>query len=157
MKLAMNGACTICTLDGANVEIKEEVGDANIFVFGHTEIELKKLRKTGYSPHDYYNKNEELRSILDWMASNFFATKCGEAPLRNIRNSLLDGGDPFFVLADFEDYVKTQKEVDELYQDKQKWAQKAILNIARSGKFSSDRSIKDYAANIWDLAPIRVE
>ncbi|MDR1528092.1 MAG: glycogen/starch/alpha-glucan phosphorylase [Puniceicoccales bacterium] len=157
MKLAMNGACTICTLDGANVEIKEEVGDANIFVFGHTEIELKELRTMGYFPYDYYNKNEELRSILDWMTSNFFVTKYGEAPLRNIRNSLLDGGDPFFVLADFEDYVKTQKKVDEAYKDKQKWAQKAILNIARSGKFSSDRSIKDYATKIWGLASINVE
>ncbi|MDR1890883.1 MAG: glycogen/starch/alpha-glucan phosphorylase [Puniceicoccales bacterium] len=157
MKLAMNGACTICTLDGANVEIKEEVGDDNIFVFGHTEAELKKLRMTGYFPHNYYHKDEELRSILDWMSSSFFVTECGEAPLRNIRNSLLDGGDPFFVLADFEDYVRTQKKVDEAYQDKQKWAQKAILNIARSGKFSSDRSIKDYATNIWDLKPINVE
>jgi starch phosphorylase len=92
MKLAMNGACTICTLDGANVEIKKQVGHAHIFVFGHTEMELKKLRTTDDFPHDYCDKNEELRSILDWMASTFLWPNTGK--LR-------------FILADFEDYVKT--------------------------------------------------
>jgi starch phosphorylase len=151
MKLAMNGACTICTLDGANVEIKEEVGDENIFVFGYTEAELKSLRANGYNPYEYYNNNEELRSLLDWMASNYFSTASGENPLRVVRNSLLEGGDPFFVLADFESYIKTQEIVSNAFQDKQGWAKKAILNVARSGKFSSDRSIREYAEKIWNL------
>jgi starch phosphorylase len=157
MKLAMNGACTICTLDGANVEIREEVGDGNIFVFGHTEGELKNLRANGYSPHKYYEQNQELRSILDWMASDYFTTSDGESPMRDIRNSLLDGGDPFFVLADFDDYVRAQRAVGEAFNDKRKWAKKAILNVARSGKFSSDRAIKDYAERIWNLSPVDIK
>jgi starch phosphorylase len=157
MKLAMNGACTICTLDGANVEIKEEVGDENIFVFGHTESELKEMRASGYNSFDYYNKNEELRNILDWMASNYFVTESGEAPLKDVRNSLLDGGDPFFVLADFDDYVETQGTVATTFRNRQLWAKKAILNVARSGKFSSDRSIRDYAGEIWDVSPVDIK
>ena len=157
MKLAMKGACTICTLDGANIEIKEEVGEDNIFVFGKTEEELRVLRMQGYSPYDYYNSNRELKSILDWMASNYFVTDKGEAPLRDIRNSLLDGGDPFFVLADFEDYVMKQSMVNIAFHDRANWAKKAILNVARSHKFSSDRSIKEYAENIWNLPPIEVK
>ncbi|MDR3144550.1 MAG: glycogen/starch/alpha-glucan phosphorylase [Puniceicoccales bacterium] len=154
MKLTMNGACTICTLDGANVEIKEEVGDENIFVFGHTEEELKFLKNRGYNPYDYYSNDDELRSILDWMASNYFVTKSGEAPLRDLRDSLLDGGDPFFALADFEDYAKTQNIVAREFENKAGWAKKAILNVARSGKFSSDRAIVDYAERIWNLPQI---
>jgi starch phosphorylase len=156
MKLAMNGACTICTLDGANVEIKEEVGDENIFVFGHSECELKELRESGYRPYDHYYGDSELRSLLDWMGSNYFATPLGETPLRSIKNSLLDGGDPFFVLADFNGYVEAQNRVAAAFSDKTMWAKKAILNIARSGKFSSDRAIRDYATEIWDLAPVDV-
>ena len=157
MKLAMNGACTICTLDGANVEIKEEVGDENIFVFGKTEAELKAMKCNGYNPHDYYNNDEELKSILDWMGSNYFQTKTGETPLRVIRDNLLDGGDPFFVLADFKDYVRVQNEVSAAFTDKSGWAKKAILNIARSGKFSSDRAINEYATKIWNIDPISIK
>lgn len=157
MKLAMNGACTICTLDGANVEIKEEVGDENIFVFGKTEAELKAMKRNGYNPYDYYNNDEELKSILDWMGSNYFQTKTGETPLRVIRDNLLDGGDPFFVLADFKDYVRVQNEVSESFTDKSGWAKKAILNIARSGKFSSDRAINEYATKIWNIDPISIK
>jgi starch phosphorylase len=157
MKLAMNGACTICTLDGANVEIMEEVGDENIFLFGHTEGELKEIRAKGYNPFDYYNGNGELHDILDWIGSNYFETESGEAPLRDIRNSLLDGGDPFFVLADFGDYVAKQAEVAKAFRDSRLWAKKAILNVARSGKFSSDRSIRDYAAEIWGIGPAEIK
>jgi starch phosphorylase len=156
MKLAMNGACTICTLDGANVEIREEVGDENIFVFGHTEDELKSMRWNGYSPYEYYNNNEELRSLLDWMASDYFASPAGEAPLRDVKQTLLDGGDPFFVLADFDSYCVAQNAVDEAFKDKGGWAKKAILNVARSGKFSSDRSIREYATKIWDLQSVDI-
>ena len=157
MKLAMNGACTICTLDGANVEIKEEVGDENIFVFGKTEAELKAMKCNGYNTYDYYNNDEELKSILDWMGSNYFQTKTGETPLRVIRDNLLDGGDPFFVLADFKDYVRVQNEVSKSFTDKSGWAKKAILNIARSGKFSSDRAINEYATKIWNIDPISIK
>ncbi|MDR1432782.1 MAG: glycogen/starch/alpha-glucan phosphorylase [Puniceicoccales bacterium] len=157
MKLAMNGACTICTLDGANVEIKEEVGDENIFVFGHTEGEIKAMRERGYNPYDYYNRSEDLHYILDWMASSNFVSASGEAPLRNIRNNLLDGGDPFFALADFESYVHTQRIIDETFQNRPQWAKKAILNVTRSGKFSSDRAIRDYATNIWNLSPVAIK
>ncbi|MDR1413519.1 MAG: glycogen/starch/alpha-glucan phosphorylase [Puniceicoccales bacterium] len=157
MKLAMNGACTICTLDGANVEISSEVGDGNIFVFGHTESELKTMRANGYNPYNYYNQNAELHHILDWMASNYFETKSGEAPLKQIRNNLLDGGDPFFVLADFENYAKTQEIVGKTFLNKPEWAKKIILNVARSGKFSSDRSIREYAEKIWHLNPVDIK
>ncbi|MDR1401601.1 MAG: glycogen/starch/alpha-glucan phosphorylase [Puniceicoccales bacterium] len=157
MKLAMNGACTICTLDGANVEIAKEVGDENIFVFGHTESELKTLRERGYNPYEYYNQSEELHNVLDWMASDYFTVKFGEAPLKQVRNSLLDAGDPFFVLADFESYLKTQNTIGRIFLNKQEWAKKIILNVARSGKFSSDRSIREYAEKIWDLNPVDIK
>lgn len=157
MKLAMNGACTICTLDGANVEIQEEVGDDNIFVFGKTEEELYQLKQNGYHPYDYYNSDEGLRAILDWMGSSFFQSKTGECPLRTIKDSLLDGGDPFFVLADFQDYLRAQSEVEHVFENKTEWAKKAILNVARSGKFSSDRAIKDYATKIWNLSQVTVK
>ena len=156
MKLALNGACTICTLDGANIEIKEEVGEDNIFVFGKTEGELRQMRMSGYSPYDYYNASQDIKEILDWMSSNYFETANGDAPLRKVRDSLLDGGDPFFVLADFESYVAKQAEVSEAFKDRENWSKKAILNVARSGKFSSDRSIREYADKIWDLEPLRV-
>ncbi|MDE6576080.1 MAG: glycogen/starch/alpha-glucan phosphorylase [Opitutales bacterium] len=154
MKFALNGACTIGTLDGANVEIKEEVGDENIFIFGHTESELRAM--TNYNPYEYYNNNGALREILDWIGSEYFRQPNGEHPLLDVRNSLLDGGDPFFVLADFEDYVATQQRVSDLFRDQPRWVEKAILNVTRVGKFSSDRSIVDYANTIWDLRPVRV-
>ena len=157
MKLAMNGACTICTLDGANVEIREEVGDDNIFIFGKTEEELYQLKQNGYRPYDYYNSDEGLRAILDWMGSSFFQSKTGECPLRTIKDSLLDGGDPFFVLADFQNYLRAQSEVEHAFENKSEWAKKAILNVARSGKFSSDRAIKNYANDIWNLSQITVK
>lgn len=154
MKLALNGACTIGTLDGANVEILEEVGNDNIFIFGHTEQELSNMHD--YNPYAYYYGNEDLKSILDWIGSEYFRQKNGDHPLLDVRNSLLDGGDHFFVLADFDDYVKTQERISKIFKDKSSWTQKAILNVARIGKFSSDRSIRDYANKIWNLQPIKV-
>lgn len=155
MKFALNGACTIGTLDGANVEIMEEVGKDNIFIFGRTESELRGMKN--YNPYAHYYANQELREILDWIGSDYFRQKDGDHPLLDIRNSLLDGGDPFFVLEDFDDYVRAQEKVSELFKDRAKWAKTAILNIARIGKFSSDRSIRDYAATIWNVKPIIVE
>jgi starch phosphorylase len=155
MKLALNGALTIGTLDGANVEIKEEVGDDNIFIFGLTVEEVEALWKRGYHPWDYYNADEELRAVIDWLGSDYFAS--GEqGAFGPVHHSLLNGGDPFLVLADFRAYCECQAHVDAAYRDPAKWARMAILNSARMGKFSSDRTIREYANDIWHLTPARV-
>ncbi|MBN1403004.1 MAG: glycogen/starch/alpha-glucan phosphorylase [Opitutales bacterium] len=155
MKLALNGALTIGTLDGANIEIKEEVGDDNIFIFGLTVEEVEELRARGYNPYDYYYASEELREVVDWIGSDYFTP---EAPgeLSAIRDSLLGGGDPFLVLADYHSYIRAQEAVGKAYQDKARWAKMALLNTARVGKFSSDRTISEYAKHIWKLDPVIV-
>ncbi|HCJ11526.1 MAG: glycogen phosphorylase [Verrucomicrobia bacterium GWF2_51_19] len=153
MKLALNGACTIGTLDGANVEIREEVGNDNIFIFGKTVDEIHALKTNGYNPYDYYNALPELKMLLDWMSSGFFKGEESQA-MRCLRHSLLDGGDPFFVLADYEAYCHAQGRVDAAYRNRRKWAQMAILNTARMGKFSSDRTICEYAKDIWNITPL---
>ena len=155
MKLALNGALTIGTLDGANVEIKEEVGDENIFIFGLTVEEVDELRAKGYNPYDLYWENEELRQVIDWLASDFFTGNPED--LRPIRNSLLDGGDPFLALADYDAYIACQQEVDAAFRDRARWAKMAIINTAKVGKFSSDRTIREYADEIWDLPSVPVE
>ena len=155
MKLALNGALTIGTLDGANIEIKEEVGDENIFIFGMTVDEVNSLRASGYSPWEFYHKNEELRAAIDWIGSDYF-TPGEHGAFSSLRHSLLDGGDPFMVLADFESYCAAQAKVDEAFRDKDRWARMAILNTARVGKFSSDRTIREYSEEIWNLKPIPV-
>ncbi|MEM6822612.1 MAG: glycogen/starch/alpha-glucan phosphorylase [Verrucomicrobiota bacterium] len=156
MKLSLNGALTIGTLDGANVEIKEEVGDENIFIFGLTVEEVMKLRKKGYNPWDYYNENEELKAVMDWLGSRHFIPNEPHDTLAPLMNSLLDGGDPFLVLADYESYCKKQGEVGLCYKNPSEWTYKAILNTARMGKFSSDRTIRQYAEEIWKLPQVPV-
>ncbi len=151
MKLGLNGAITLGTLDGANVEMLEEVGDENIFIFGLTVEEVHDLWEKGYSSRDYYNNNEELRSVIDWLASDYFCPEKGA--FDGIKHSLLDGGDPYLVLADYAAYCEAQGKVDAAYRDVDGWSRKAILNTARLGKFSSDRTIKEYAEEIWDLQP----
>ncbi|MEX2381773.1 MAG: glycogen/starch/alpha-glucan phosphorylase [Opitutales bacterium] len=153
MKLALNGALTIGTLDGANVEIKEEVGDENIFIFGHTVEDVDELRAGGYNPYEYYSRNRELAAVIDWLSSEYFAPEDPHA-LHAVGHSLLEGGDPFLVLADYEAYCHKQMEVDEAYRDSSRWAKMAILNTARMGKFSSDRTIAEYARDIWNLSPV---
>ncbi|MFW5873903.1 MAG: glycogen/starch/alpha-glucan phosphorylase [Verrucomicrobiota bacterium] len=155
MKLALNGALTIGTLDGANVEIKEEVGDENIFIFGKTVEEVEALRASGYNPYDYYNTNWELKAVIDWLRSDYFTPGEHDA-FAPICSSLLEGGDPFLVLADYADYIRAQEEVGEAFKDKKRWAKMAVLNTARVGKFSSDRTIREYAEHIWRLKPIEV-
>lgn len=150
MKLALNGAVTIGTLDGANIEIAEEVGEDNIFIFGLTVDEVNQRLAEGYKPYDYYYKNEELKSILDWLDSDYF-TPGNPHALSPLKQSLLDGGDPYLVLADFEAYCDANIKLDKAYRDKSKWAEMAILNTAKMGKFTSDRSIKDYVNKIWKL------
>lgn len=154
MKLSLNGALTIGTLDGANVEIREEVGDENIFIFGLTVEEVAALLKKGYKPQDYYEANEELRAVVDWVGSNFF-TPDEPGCLNMLRDSLIHH-DPFLCLADFESYSECHKRVDAAFRDRPHWAKMAILNTARMGKFSSDRTIAEYARDIWKLDPVPV-
>ncbi|NVK55451.1 MAG: glycogen/starch/alpha-glucan phosphorylase [Alteromonadaceae bacterium] len=150
MKLALNGAVTIGTLDGANIEIAEEVGDDNIFIFGLTVDEVKSLKASGYKPYDYYYKNAEIKAVLDWLETDYF-TPGKPGALASIKQSLLDHGDQYLVLADYEAYSKAQEAVDKAYRDKERWAEMAIINTAKMGKFTSDRSIKDYVDRIWNL------
>ncbi|PTY05798.1 glycogen phosphorylase [Opitutaceae bacterium EW11] len=155
MKLALNGALTIGTLDGANVEIREEVGDENIFIFGHTVEEVQALRNHGYNPWDIYHKDEELHAIVDWLGSDYF-TPHEHGAFNLVHQSLLGGGDPFMVLADFRSYSDAHLRAEAVYRDHSKWARSAILNTARVGKFSSDRTIREYAEQIWSLPAVRV-
>ena len=155
MKLSLNGALTIGTLDGANVEIMEEVGAENIFIFGLNVDEVTALWAKGYRPWDYYQADDELRAVLDWLGSDFF-TPGEHGAFSLLHDSLLAGGDPYLVLADFRHYCECQARVDAAYRDKAKWARMAILNTARMGKFSSDRTIREYAKEIWSLKPVKV-
>ncbi len=155
MKLALNGALTIGTLDGANVEIKDEVGDENIFIFGHTVEEVAVLMGNGYDPQKYL-LNEELRAAVDWLGSNYFTPDEPPGVLHTLRDSLCHS-DPFLCLADFNSYSECQKRVDAAFQKKSCWARKAILNTARVGKFSSDRTIAEYSRDIWRVEPVRVD
>ena len=155
MKFALNGALTIGTLDGANVEILEEVGDENIFIFGKTVDGIEDLKNSGYEPRSYYEEDEELKAVLDWLASDFFSPKEGNV-LEDLPKSLLEWGDPFFVLADYRAYMEAQERVGVAYGNKEQWASMAIRNVAGSGKFSSDRTIGEYASDIWKLNPLQV-
>ena len=155
MKLSLNGALTIGTLDGANIEIKEEVGDENIFIFGMTVEEVEALRSRGYNPRDIYHRDEELRAVVDWLGSDFFTPGEHEA-FNHVHGSLVHGGDPYMVLADFRSYSDCQARVDAAYRDQAGWARMAILNTARMGTFSSDRTIREYANEIWRLQPATV-
>lgn len=154
MKLALNGALTIGTLDGANVEIAEEVGDDNIFIFGLTVEQVAELRARGYSPWDHYWADERLRDVIDWIGSDYF-TGCA-ADFAPLRQSLLDHGDPYLCLADFASYSEAQSRADAAYRDPDQWLRMAILNTARMGKFSSDRTILEYAAKVWKVASVAV-
>jgi len=155
MKLALNGALTIGTLDGANVEILEEVGADNIFIFGLTVDEVEALWAKGYNPHDYYQADEELRAVVDWVGSNYF-TPDEAGVLASLKRTFLEGGDPYLCLADFRSYSDAQLLVDAAYRDKARWAKMAILNTARMDKFSSDRTIHEYARDIWKLPAVPV-
>ena len=155
MKLSLNGALTIGTLDGANVEIKDAVGDENIFIFGNTVQEVEALKRNGYNPYDFYNNDWELREVINWLRSDYF-TPGEQDAFAPICDSLLDHGDPFMVLADYADYVRVQSLVDKAYADPKQWAKMAIINTARMGHFSSDRTIGEYSKNIWKLKPVKV-
>jgi starch phosphorylase len=155
MKLALNGALTVGTLDGANVEILEEVGAENIFIFGLSVDEVEALWHKGYHPHDYYQADDELRAVVDWVGSNYF-TPDEPGALAPLKHSFLEGGDPYLCLADFRAYSDIQQKIDIAYRDKPRWARMAIMNTARVGKFSSDRTIHEYAREIWKLPAVPV-
>jgi glycogen phosphorylase len=153
MKFALNGALTIGTLDGANVEIREEVGADNFFLFGLKAETVDHLRRTGYDPYHFYESDPELKRVIDQIASGRFSPgePCLFAP---IVDALLRDGDFFMLLADYRSYVDTQGKVDELFDNSDEWTRRAILNTARMGKFSSDRAVMEYAREIWDVQPL---
>ena len=151
MKFALNGALTIGTLDGANVEIREEVGADNFFLFGLTAPEVGELRARGYQPRDYYSRNEMLRAVIDYIGSGTLGGEAGELFRPIVENLLND--DSFLLLADYQAYVETQERVSALWRDQSAWTRTSILNTARMGKFSSDRSIRDYCQRVWDIQP----
>lgn len=154
MKFSMNGALTIGTLDGANVEIREEVGAENFFLFGLTAEEVQATRRNGYDPHKFYHENEELRHVIDLIQNGHFSN--GDRNLfRPIVDSLLYG-DPYRLLADFQSYIDCQAKVSEAYLLPEHWTRMAIVNVARMGKFSSDRSIEKYCSDIWKVKPVKI-
>jgi len=149
MKLALNGALTVCTLDGANVEMKEEIGDENIFVFGLQAGEVEELRRNGYSPYSCYQSNAELTGTIDMIANGFFSPWCADR-FHGLAKNLLES-DKYMVLADYAGYVSCQERVSALYLDRDDWTRKSIINVAGMGKFSSDRTIRGYAEDIWGI------
>jgi glycogen phosphorylase len=154
MKFSMNGALTVGTLDGANIEIREEVGADNFFLFGLSAPEVYALKTQGYRPMDYYGANQGLRDVIDLILNGFFTR--GDTELFR---PLIDGllyHDPYLVLADFQSYVECQATVSEAYADTEHWTRMSILNTARSGRFSSDRTIREYCSDIWHVKPVPI-
>jgi starch phosphorylase len=155
MKFALNGALTIGTLDGANIEIMDEVGRENIFIFGLDAQGVKELRGRGYNPREYYDRIPALKKVLDQIAEGKFSQ--GNSDLfKPIVDALLNQGDRYMLLADYASYVACQEEVVKLYRDCDEWARRAILNTAGMGKFSSDRTVAEYSRDIWDVKNLAV-
>ena len=153
MKFALNGALTIGTLDGANVEMREQVGAENFFIFGNTTPQVAELRAQGYQPRMYYESNPELRATLDAIRNGVFSPS-EPARFQAIFDTLVNWGDHYLLLADYADYIATQDRVDTLYRNADEWSRKAVLNIAGMGTFSSDRTIAEYAHDIWRSKPV---
>lgn len=154
MKFAMNGALTIGTLDGANIEIREEVGEENFFLFGLNADQVDEL-KQNYNPTEYYNNNQELKAAIDQIKSGYFSN--GDSELFQPLVDALLKEDDFLVLADYQSYVECQEKVSQAYQDSDRWTQMSILNVARMGKFSSDRAIREYCQDIWKVQPVHIQ
>ena len=159
MKFMLNGALTVGTMDGANVEIYEEVGKDNIFIFGMSAEEVQAKYQTHYDPWFIYNMNQEVRMALTSLIDGTFDQNTDL--FRELYDALLNGfggrADEYFVLEDYADYARAQWDSDRAYRDQTKWAKMAIINVAKSGKFSSDRTIRQYAEEIWDLKPLHIE
>jgi starch phosphorylase len=154
MKFCMNGALTIGTLDGANIELREEIGAENFFLFGLSVEEVLALKSRGYRPMDYYAANPHLREVIDLIRSGFF-TRGDTALLQPLMDNLLHH-DPYMLFADFASYIECQEKVSAAYRDPERWTRMAILNTARSGMFSSDRSIREYCQDIWRVQPVPI-
>ncbi|MGB7785790.1 MAG: glycogen/starch/alpha-glucan phosphorylase [Salinimicrobium sp.] len=155
MKFALNGALTVGTLDGANIEIREEAGEENFFLFGLSTEQVQRTKAEGYHPYRIYEQNEELKAVLDLLVSGELSD--GDRDLfRPIYNNLVQQ-DPYLLLEDYQSYIDCQKRIHLEWQDAAKWARKSILNVANMGKFSSDRSIKDYCENIWKIQPVKIK
>ncbi len=155
MKFAMNGALTIGTLDGANIEIREEVGEDNFFLFGLTTPEVERRKHEGYNPHEIYESNAELREVLDSLLNGEFSR--GDRGLFEPLVNALLYGDNYMLLADYQSYIDCQDRVSQAYKDPDAWTRMSILNVARIGKFSSDRSIREYCADIWKTWPVKIQ
>lgn len=154
MKFALNGALTVGTLDGANVEIREEVGAENFFLFGQTTDEVEATRTAGYRPSEFYEQNPELKEVLDFLLSEELSGGNREL-FRPLHDNLLQQ-DPYQLLKDYQSYIDCQEQIHEVWRKPKEWARKSILNVANMGKFSSDRSIKDYCEEIWKVEPVKV-
>jgi len=155
MKFALNGALTIGTMDGANIEIREQVGAENFFLFGLTATQVSELKASSYRPREFYESNPELREVIDQIRSGFFSP--GQPGLfEPLVNSLLQH-DPYMLCADYEDYVRCQEQVARAFLDPESWTRKSILNVARIGYFSSDRAIREYCEKIWKVAPVAID
>jgi starch phosphorylase len=155
MKFSLNGALTIGTLDGANVEILEEVGAENFFLFGFKTPEVQALKAQGYNPWDYYHTNAELKGVIDLINSGFFAHGDSNLFKPIVDNLIYD--DPYLLLADYQSYIECQEQVGEAYRAPDNWTRMSILNVARMDKFSSDRSIAEYCEDIWGAKAVPIE
>ena len=155
MKFSMNGALTVGTLDGANIELRDEVGADNFFLFGLSTDAVAELTRQGYRPGDCVQASDELREVIALVRQGFFSRGDGEL-FRPLLDSLLHH-DPYFVLADFASYAECQGRINEAYMDKEHWTHMSILNAARSSRFSSDRTVREYASEIWRVGPVPIE
>jgi len=155
MKFTMNGALTIGTLDGANIEIREEVGEENFFLFGLKTEEVYEMRSNGYDPHYHFETNSELRKVLEMIRTGYFSPEQPDL-FKPVFDALVFH-DEYMLLADYQAYIDCQDEVDKAYIDQSKWTEMSILNVAKSGKFSSDRTIKEYCKDIWKVKSVKVE
>jgi starch phosphorylase len=155
MKFAMNGALTVGTLDGANIEIRDAVGAENFFLFGLTTDQVYATKAEGYDPGRYYHANPELKEVLDGLASGRFSR--GDTGLFRPLLDSLHRFDPYMLLADYQSYIECQDRISQAYLDRDRWTRMSILNTARLGKFSSDRAIREYCDEIWNAKPIKID
>ena len=149
MKFMLNGALTIGTYDGANIEMAQSLGGKDIFIFGLKADEVQAVRAKGYNPRDYIKKSPELREIFRLMENDFLSP--GQPGLFDALLNTIYQGDTFMLCADFEAYCRTQDEVSQLYQDQEAWTRSSLINVAKAGPFSSDRTIREYARDIWKV------
>jgi glycogen phosphorylase len=154
MKFAMNGALTIGTLDGANVEIRQEAGEENFFLFGLTADQVSAKKAEGYHPRQYYNSNARLRAVFDLINSGVFSA--GDTSLFKPLVDVLLENDPYLLLADYQSYVDCQDQVSAAYMDQDRWGKMSLCNTARMGKFSSDRAIREYCSEIWHAEAVKI-